>query len=283
MTVEPTALASDADDDWVDFPTNFTSHLSYSITILYKQRDALRSFAGGFIGQLLSMLDQECNLIAAIISEMRSLNNTQLRAAYDFNLMKEVTTPLDDIGKGLYAVQSKIMRLQAPLPDTLAPNCLSDMLDIYDLFVGCHQHLKNVNTILTKARRIATKLEPVMVQRTSDLTLKVVFETCYDGAMMLTENRLEEKPDGWKTLHLAIRLRNWGDNIFEAKPFPLDELFALDPEGTRICREMLIPNFLRILVYLGKQVLFAPWLFTYHFRNEALEHAWFESQVAPRK
>ena len=281
--IEWTQPPDDEASEWVEFPANFTSHLSYTITILYKQRDTLRSFAGGFIVQLLSMLDQECNLIAASISEMRSLDNTQLRAAYDFGLMKEVTNPLDDIERCLHAIQHKIMRLQAPLPDTLAPNRLPDVLDIYDLFVACHQDLKNVNTILTRARRLTTRLEPVTVQDTSDLTLKVLFETCYDGAMMLTENRLEEKPDGWKALNLAIRLRNWGDTIFEAKPFPLDELFALDPEGTQICRAMLVPNFLRILVYLGKQVLFAPWLFTYHFQNDAFEHAWFESQVAPRK
>jgi len=248
---EPSVLTNDGDSDWLELDSVFTSRLTSTISVLYKHFDAFYSIAGDFIDELTTIHNRSCNQVATFAADMRKLNSKGLRACYDFEVVKELAAPLEAVKKHQSAVKVKLERLQAPIdPDALITSRLTNVLEIYDLFVASYQQLESGNEILTRARRLTARLVPIEVQKTSEFTLKLLFDTCYNGVMILTKNWLVGIPDMHKLLNLRSQLREWGVSIFDSCPVTLDELFALDPERTNLYREMLVLDFLRILVFV---------------------------------
>jgi len=242
----------------MDFPPAFTFDLTKSISVLYEHYNTFHTIAGGFLDELTFMHNRECNLAATFAADMRKLDNRSFRAGYNFMIMEELTIPLKAITEHQNTVGAKLKRLREPLsPEPLATNRLTNVLDIYDLFVASYQQIESVNGILTRARRSSTQLVPVDVKKTSDFTLRLLFDTCYYGGMVVTEHSLWVRPDTWAVHKLTQRLRDWAASIFDpVYPLPIDELFALDPAGTDLLLHMLGSEFGRILVFVGKQVIF---------------------------
>jgi len=253
---EPAALANNDDRGWLAFPPAYTSHLTKTISVLYENYDAFHTTAGDFLDLLTSIHNRECNLAATFAADMRKLDSRSFRAGYDIMVLEEVTAPLEAIEEHQDAVKAKLKRLQAPIdPKALVTTRLTDVLDIYDLFVASYQQLESVNAILTRARRLTTTLVPVEVQRTSGFTLKLLFDTCYSGAMILHEGRWLGKPSTGELIDLAYRLQIWDTSIFDTYPCQLDELFALDTDSTRFYRRRLVSDFLCILIFVGEHVI----------------------------
>jgi len=84
-TSKMTVVSSkDGASEWVEFSEHFAYHLTSILCVLHKHGDEFRTISGDFVVELAFMLDAECDIAATITTEMRTFNNKELRASYDF-------------------------------------------------------------------------------------------------------------------------------------------------------------------------------------------------------